>query len=257
VPVRLVGKTEYLGSSDSNLTSVSASELAYCKIKLFRDKGAERKLANDRLHVEQALQKLDQQIQQLENDDLGTASNSINSHKKKKRNNSVATSGSDSSPQRRHRRDWSISSSSSNPRTQREELARKQEKRTSILAMPASIHPVSQFSLTGDPADDPSLPSSIAPQSQWEAPGVNGPVVMEEPTKVISALRRSPTLSQISSLSGTGSEASPVVQPMTPPDPLFGRRLRVHAATREVDAMDVDPYYVPQPRPTIRPGMIL
>lgn len=256
VPVRLVGKTEYIGDNDSRVRRVNASELAYCKIKLFRDKGAERKLANDRLHVEQALQKLDHQIQQLENDDIGNSSSS-NSHKKKKRNNSVA---SDASPQqRRHRRDWSISSTSSNPRTQREELARKQEKRASILSMPASIQPVSKFSLVGDPADDPSLPfSSIAPQSQWEAPGVNIPIVTEEqPSKVTSALRRSPTLSQISSLSASASEHSPVVQPMTPPEPMFvpGRKLRVHTVTRDVDAMDVDPFYVPQPHPTIRPAL--
>src|ERR1700733_8133026 len=111
VPVRLVAKTEYLGSSESNtFQNTVASELAYCKIKLFRDKGAERKLANDRQHLERAIEKLRQSAEQITR---GAAEPPPVTNKKKKRHSFGGASASEvtsNSPQRRHRRDWSISS---------------------------------------------------------------------------------------------------------------------------------------------------
>jgi hypothetical protein len=274
VPVRLVSKTEFLGSKDSTFQNNMASELAYCKIKLFRDKGAERKLANDRQHLERAVEKLRQQAQQLT---MGTPDPTQHISSKKKKRHSFAGMPSEepvSSPQRRHRRDWSISSAAStssaslNPRSQQDEVQRKLDKAVAMESMFASIRPHSVFSLLGDPVDDPSLSASpIAPQSQWEAPGIP---YTAEPEKLNSG---SPALSQTSFSSVTSeklqfSGASPLVHPLSPPDasarmlgmvmaPQLTQKVHVQAATKDVDAMDVDPFYVPMPLPSIRPGTFL
>lgn len=275
VPVRLVAKTEYLGlATDSAFQHSPASELAYCKIKLFRDKGAERKLANDRHHLERAIDKLKQQAQQLT---LGTSDGSPN--KKKKRHSFSAEPAIQGSPtQRRHRREWSFSSNASalsasgNPRSQEDEIQRKLDKTVAMEAMFSSIHPVSELSLIGDSADDPSLAiSPIAPQTQWDAPGIVATYPAVESDKLTGALQRSsPALSQTSFSSATseklGYTGSPLVHPLSPPDaPVrvnamvastqLSQKIRVQAATKEIDAMDVDPFYVPTPAPTIRPAI--
>jgi hypothetical protein len=129
---------------------------------------------------------------------------------------------------------------------------------------------VSMFSLLGDPADDPGLPfSPIAPQSQWEAPGVVAPYPESEKLTVNTAQRSSPALSQTSFSSVTSDKmtygSSPLVHPLSPPDASarmagmtgpsqLTHKVHVQAATKDVDAMDVDPFYVPMPLPSIRPG---
>ena len=279
VPVRLVAKTEYLGTTDSNFQNAVASELAYCKIKLFRDKGAERKLANDRQHLERAIEKLRQQAQQVT---TGTsdAPQQI-SNKKKKRHSPGGASAPEShmtSPQRRHRRDWSISSNAStisnngNPRSQQDEAQRKLDKAIAMESMFSSIHQTSVFSLFGDPSDDPGLPfSPIAPQSPWEAPGVSTTYAPEE--KLAGTVQRSsPALSQTSFCSMTsdklGYSGSPLVHPLSSPDSTarmtgmtaptqLSQKVHVQAATKDIDAIHVDPFYVPLPLQTPRPGTIL
>jgi hypothetical protein len=279
VPVRLVAKTEYLGSSESNtFQNTIAAELAYCKIKLFRDKGAERKLANDRQHLERAIEKLRHQAQQITN---GTAEPPQTVPNKKKKRHSFgganAPEVTSNSPQRRHRRDWSISSNAStssangNPRSQEDEIQRKLDKALVMESMFSSIHLVSMFSLLGDPADDPGLPfSPIAPQSQWGAPGVVAPYPESEKLTVNTAQRSSPALSQTSFSSVTSDKmtygSSPLVHPLSPPDASarmagmtgpsqLTHKVHVQAATKDVDAMDVDPFYVPMPLPSIRPAI--
>jgi hypothetical protein len=277
VPVRLVAKTEFLGSQESGFQTNLASELAYCKIKLFRDKGAERKLANDRQHLERAVEKLRQQAQQLT---MGSPDpNQHTSSKKKKRHSfSGQSTESNTSPHRRHRRDWSISSTAStnstnmNPRSQQDEIQRKLDKAHVMESMFASIRPISVFSLIGEPVDDPSLSfSPIAPQSQWEAPGIP---FSSEPEKLIStsgAQRGSPALSQTSFSSVTSDKyigGSPLVHPLSPPDASskmvgmmvpsqLSQKIHVQAATKDIDAMDVDPFYIPMPLPSVRPGISL
>lgn len=279
VPVRLVAKTEFLGTGDSAFQGPVASELSYCKIKLFRDKGAERKLANDRQHLERAIEKLRQQAQQLTMD-TSDASQPV-TNRKKKRHSVSGVSMTESymiSPQRRHRRDWSISSNASslsagaNPRSQQDEVQRKLDKAMIMDSMFSSIRPTSVFSLAGDPADDPSLPlSPIAPQSQWEAPGMG--VTFAAETTVTNAQRGSPAMSQTSFSSHTSEKVayaatSPLVHPVSPTNGTtrmtgitspsrMSQRTHVQAATRDIEAIGVDPYYVPLPAPTIRPGINL
>lgn len=278
VPVRLVAKTEFLGTRDSStFQNTSASELAYCKIKLFRDKGAERKLANDRQHLERAIEKLRQQAQQVT---TGNADSPTVNSKRKKRHSFTAAStidASSTSPQRRHRRDWSISSTAStsstagNPRSQEDEVQRKLDKAHAMETMFASIRPVSLFSLIGDPADDPSLSfSPIAPQSQWEAPGIGIAYPPEVEKLTVNPQRSSPALSQTSFSSITSEKipfagSSPLVHPLSPPNaasmmvgmmgPQLSQKVHVQAISKDLDAMDVDPFYVPLPAPTIRPAL--
>jgi hypothetical protein len=274
VPVRLVAKTEYLGSQESGFQNNLAAELAYCKIKLFRDKGAERKLANDRQHLERAVEKLRQQAEQLT---IGSPDPNQNASSKKKKRHSFngPSAESNTSPQRRHRRDWSISSNTStnstnmNPRSQQDEIQRKLDKAHAMETMFASIRPVSIFSLIGESSDDPGLSfSPIAPQSQWEAPGIP---FSSEPEKLnaTSAQRGSPALSQTSFSSVTSDKyigGSPLVHPLSPPNatskmvgmivPQLPQKMQVQAATKDIDAMDVDPFYVSMPLPSVRPGTI-
>ncbi|KAL2163408.1 hypothetical protein VTH06DRAFT_5465, partial [Thermothelomyces fergusii] len=67
IPVRLCAKTQQLpADSSSPGDSTYAPEICYCKVKLFRDHGAERKLSNDVAHVRKTIDKLKQQIAQAE-----------------------------------------------------------------------------------------------------------------------------------------------------------------------------------------------
>ena len=67
IPVRLCAKTEIL-SSGSPQSPPEQSEICFCKVKLFRDHGAERKLASDILHIKKTIEKLKQQANQVEGD---------------------------------------------------------------------------------------------------------------------------------------------------------------------------------------------
>ena len=210
---------------------------------------------------------------------MGTAETTPQvTNKKKKRHSFTAASSQEStSPQRRHRRDWSISSTTSatsasgNPRSQEDDVQRKLDKAVAMESMFASIRPTSVFSLRGDPTDDPSTSfSPIAPQSQWEAPGMavqySGEV--EKLGFKANTQRGSPALSQTSFSSVTSDKlySSPLVHPLSPPDgntrilgmmtPMqLSSKVHVQAASKDLDAMDVDPFYIPVSLPTIHPGI--
>lgn len=83
IPLRLCTKTELLPTNgtaikpeldpaaspdpaDSTGASPEPAELVHCKIKLFRDHGAERKLSNDIMHVNKLIDKAQQQLAQAE-----------------------------------------------------------------------------------------------------------------------------------------------------------------------------------------------
>ena len=66
VPVRLVSQTQmHQCKKSSDLYDLSLSDTSYSLIKLFRDRGAERKLANDKHHLERSISKLRTHTQQL------------------------------------------------------------------------------------------------------------------------------------------------------------------------------------------------
>ena len=59
-PVRLCVKTEMIQPDDC--TFEHKPEVCFCKVKLFRDHGAERKLSNDAAHVNKTIEKLKKQV---------------------------------------------------------------------------------------------------------------------------------------------------------------------------------------------------
>ncbi|KAJ5337409.1 CP2 transcription factor [Penicillium brevicompactum] len=120
IPVRLCATTELL-SPGEELDVTRDMELAYCKVKLFRDHGAERKRSNDVDHVKKTIEKLKQQVSQAE---MGGGF----VMRKRGNNASATTKGID-----------------------------RPSKLAIMREMFSSIGSVSIFALRGDQADDPDL----------------------------------------------------------------------------------------------------
>ncbi|KAF3030592.1 hypothetical protein E8E15_008931 [Penicillium rubens] len=144
IPVRLCAKTELLSPGEEAGVSRD-TELSYCKVKLFRDHGAERKLSNDVAHVKKTIDKLKQQISQAE---MGGFT------KRKRGNNASAAKGSDKSSS--HKRTWSLDSEDVPPEkvSLEDDL---QAKLATMQEMFSSTRSVSIFGLRGDKFDDPDL----------------------------------------------------------------------------------------------------
>jgi CP2 transcription factor len=156
IPVRLCAKTQTLGSGSPH-SSPETSEVAYCKVKLFRDHGAERKLSNDVAHVKKTIDKLKQQIAQAETGmkDFG----------KRKRASSMSSKGQPSQRPgkvQKHKRTWSMSSTSSaGGRVPMEEDLHF--KLQTMQDMFTSTRPVSILYLRGAEEDDPDLHPVMLP----------------------------------------------------------------------------------------------
>lgn len=151
IPVRLCAKTELLLDTMSpNSPRQPAHEICYCKVKLFRDHGAERKLSNDVAHVKKTIDKLNQQIAQLE---LG-----MRDVGKRKRSGSFSKAGGPQRPGKvlKHRRTWSISSATSTGArgSSEEDL---HVKLMTLQDMFTSTRPASVLFLRGTEQDDPDL----------------------------------------------------------------------------------------------------
>lgn len=150
IPVRLCAKTETV-TTGSPRSGPEYSEVAFCKVKLFRDHGAERKLSNDVAHVKKTIDKLKQQIAQAETGmkDFG------------KRKRTASTTVKSQPSQRpgkvqKHKRTWSMSSASSaGGRVPIEEDLHY--KLQTMQDMFTSTRPVSILYLRGSEQDDPDL----------------------------------------------------------------------------------------------------
>lgn len=152
IPVRLCTKTKLL-SADAVVPADTKPETCYCKVKLFRDHGAERKLSNDVAHVKKSIEKLKQQIAQAEN--------GMKDFSKRKRSGGISKSGDPHRPGKvqKHKRTWSMSSTSSagggGIRMSLEEDLRF--KLQTLQDMFTSTRPVSVLYLRGEDLDDPDL----------------------------------------------------------------------------------------------------
>lgn len=150
IPVRLCAKTELLTSVPGSPPE-TAKELCYCKVKLFRDHGAERKLSNDIAHVKKTIDKLKQQIAQVESGmkDFG----------KRKRSGSISKSTAPQRPGKvpKHKRTWSMSSASSVSGTRAPAEEDLHLKLATLQDMFSSTRPASVLYLKGDEHDDPDL----------------------------------------------------------------------------------------------------
>ncbi|THY25817.1 hypothetical protein D6D01_04869 [Aureobasidium pullulans] len=187
IPVRLCTKTELLLDSMSP-SQQPAHEVCYCKVKLFRDHGAERKLSNDVAHVKKLIDKMNQQISQIES--------GMRDSSKRKRSGSI--SKVNAIPQRpgkvpKHKRTWSMSSTASTGRSSAEEDL--QMKLIGLQDMFGSTRPISVLFLRGAEEDDPDLhPVSLSGDSQgltrvdtsdtnmWDGQSNKGSSAMVSPT---------------------------------------------------------------------------
>lgn len=149
IPVRLCAKTEKMLPAYSDSPSDHHPEVCYAKVKLFRDHGAERKLANDVAHVKKTIEKLKQQISQAES--------GMPTFGKRKRSGSMAKP-SVKGPGKvvKHKRTWSMDSDGEAPAqsTPEEDLVMKL---TTMQDMFSSTRPVSVLYLRGSREDDPDL----------------------------------------------------------------------------------------------------
>ena len=158
IPVRLCAKTEIISSGTPDSPPEPTAEVCFCKVKLFRDHGAERKLSNDVAHIKKTIDKLKQQISQVESGmkDFG----------KRKRSGSMAIKSGSHRPGKvqKHRRTWSISSQGSSGRPAAEEDLH--QKLATMQDMFTSTRPVSVLYLRGYEQDDPDLyPVALPGQS--------------------------------------------------------------------------------------------
>lgn len=167
IPVRLCAKTS-LYPADSSPTAApsenQAAEICYCKVKLFRDHGAERKLSNDVAHVKKSIDKLKQQIAQAES--------GMKDFSKRKRGSAAQNKGMDAQgPGKviKHKRTWSMSSTSSagggnggggGRLSIEDDLHLKLQ---TLQDMFTSTRPVSVLYLRGEEGDDPDLNPVILP----------------------------------------------------------------------------------------------
>lgn len=159
IPVRLCAKTEIISSGTPDSPPGPSAEVCYCKVKLFRDHGAERKLSNDVAHIKKTIDKVKQQIAQVE---TGT-----NEFGKRKRSGSIVSRSANSRPSKvpKHKRTWSISSQGSTGRTLVDPDLHT--KHANIQAMFTSTRPVSLLYLKGLEQDDPDVyPVSLPGEPQ-------------------------------------------------------------------------------------------
>lgn len=149
IPVRLCAKTELLSPGDDSGTA-RESEVCYCKVKLFRDHGAERKLSNDVAHVKKTIEKLKQQVAQAE---MGGGF----SKRKRGSNATAGMKGADRSMKAsKHKRTWSMSSQDGQP----EKVSLEDDMQAKLAMMQemfSSTRNMSILALRGDKEDDPDL----------------------------------------------------------------------------------------------------
>ena len=282
IPVRFCTKTEQISSGTPDSPPAADPEVSYCKVKLFRDHGAERKLSNDIAHVKKTIDKLKQQIAQVESGmkDVG----------KRKRTASMAGKVGGERPGKiaKHRRTWSVSSQGSTGRPAPEEDLH--QKLAAMQDMFTSTRPVSVLYLKGMEDDDPDLfPVSLPPdplsldtskdglrrQSSWDPKpsrdASNSESSLESPLVSARTVGDNPSVRKSSTFRSTrnysGDWPLSAIEPGTDYTAGFDmgltddgpakvkRRKRDHddGMPDWLEALGVDPSYVPPPEPEDKP----
>ncbi|PGG95256.1 hypothetical protein GX51_08298 [Blastomyces parvus] len=135
ISVRLCAKTEVISTGHGDPPLEDRPEVCYCKVKLFRDYGAERKLSNDVAHVKKLIDKLKQLISQSD---------------RRKRSGSFVKGKIT-----KHKRAWSGESSNASGKSTLEEDL--QNMLRIFEDMFSSTRPFNALNLKGDAHDDPDL----------------------------------------------------------------------------------------------------
>lgn len=269
IPVRLCAKTEKFAPAFSENSAEHHGEVCYAKVKLFRDHGAERKLANDVAHVKKTIEKLKQQISQAES--------GMPTFGKRKRSGSIVKpAGKGPGKVVKHKRTWSMDSDGEAPvqATPEEDLVMKL---TAMQDMFSSTRPVSLLYLRGDPEDDPDLCpvhlsgdqhdlASLTRQETWESkpsagstPNTSNAIsptsssnVMVSPhlAQAIFQPRPCHELPKRGSLDGPASHSSLSQSPAQP----VSRPMAAFAETRPIQVLGIDTSYQAPPERVTRPG---
>jgi hypothetical protein len=283
IPVRLCAKTELVSDIVGSPQGKPDAELCFCKVKLFRDHGAERKLSNDVAHVKKTIDKLKQQIAQVESGmkDFG----------KRKRSSSISKGTVSSRPGKvaKHKRTWSMSSASSNSGARAPAEEDLHIKLAALQDMFSSTRPVSVLYLQGDEQDDPDLhpvqlvssPQELskldtaADAQMWE--GQSGGSSMVSPTPSSQSLhsdkRRASSFqrpkpfqppSRMSSNEWRNTPQTATADLKGLPTIHAGSDVPTkvqrpyndeHALSGWIEALGVDQTYQPPPEPMFKPGM--
>jgi len=243
IPVRLCAKTELISPGEEAGVSQEA-EVAYCRVKLFRDHGAERKLSNDVAHVKKTIEKLKQQIAQAE---MGGG------FSKRKRGSQAAPTmkGPDRNIKpSKHKRTWSMSSQDQPDKLSQEDDL--QSKLAMMQDMFSSTRPVSVLALRGDEQDDPDLyPVRLPAEGDF--------VKMETLSRQNTGASQSVESLILSPISSNVSLNSPYMNGRRLPGkelkkPTAIARVAGDSRTEYIEAIDVDPTYRPpaesRPKPS-------
>ncbi|KAK4959672.1 hypothetical protein LTR66_012986, partial [Elasticomyces elasticus] len=288
IPVRFCAKTELIGSPALPLLQRSNPEISYCKVKLFRDHGAERKLSNDVAHVKKIIDRLTEQTARAE-----TGTGNLG---KRKRSGPTLKAIANTRPGKvpKNKRTWSMSSvGPANVRATVEEdphlkLAALQEmfsstRTTSVLYLrgteqdDSGVHPVH---LVVEPRDLMKTETNDAETPMWNGRSIDttrtsSSIVSPTPSahSLPSVSRRDITLQQRTPF-GTPSCASSnewrnhlhtviadlhssnpqqLVSLPDQPTRVQTRSSRTGTLTGWIEALDVDCSYQPPPERIVKP----
>jgi hypothetical protein len=255
IPVRLCAKTSVHPIDPNQPAADANADISFCKVKLFRDHGAERKLSNDVAHVKKTIDKLKQQIAQAENGlkDFG---------KRKRGSQKTDRPGK----VQKHHRTWSMSSTSSagaRPAAE-DDLHTKLQ---ALQDMFTSTRPVSILYLRGEDLDDPDLhPVSLPGESEVKMDGRDGLGWRERSgqNSVAASSMVSPSPSSLSlasqvSAAGPSGQWSAAVDGSDSGPNSLDKPVRVDKTDGAgnlvgwIEALGVDSSYRPPPEKTAKP----
>jgi hypothetical protein len=274
IPVRLCAKTELITETTGSPQQGLDAELCYCKVKLFRDHGAERKLSNDVAHVKKTIDKLKQQIAQVESGmkDFGISKSSASTRPGKVP---------------KHKRTWSMSSASDNQATRAPAEEDLHIKLASLQDMFSSTRPVSVLYLKGEEQDDPDihpvlLSATLQELSKLDT-NVDAPMWEGQDSQTASVVSPTPSTQSLQSEKRRTSFQRP--RPFQPPSRMSSNEWRSlpqtatgdlksmggvqagadvptkvqrpysddHALSGWIEALGVDQTYQPPPEPMLKP----
>ncbi|KAJ5287948.1 hypothetical protein N7478_003634 [Penicillium angulare] len=231
IPVRLCAKTELLSPGEESGASRD-SEVCYCKVKLFRDHGAERKLSNDVAHVKKTIDKLKQQIAQAE---MGGGFG------KRKRGSTAATNVKSDRSKPKHKRSWSIGSQDGSDKLSLEDDL--QAKLAMMQDMFSSTRSLSILALRGEDRDDPDLYPVRLPAEGESAKSDTLNRQNPSASQAMESLILSPTSSNASLNSPRISSAQFMKERNSTAIPRVESTDRVSQGF--IEAVDIDPTYRP------------
>ena len=264
IPVRLCAKTSTLPAEGSSPATDSTPEICFCKVKLFRDHGAERKLSNDVAHVKKSIEKIKQQIAQAESGlkDFGKRKRGLTSQSKSQERPGKV---------QKHKRTWSMSSASSGGGGNSGGASRVpieedlHFKLQALQDMFTSTRPVSILYLRGDELDDPdlhpvSLPGEPTDLTKVEARDSSAWQNRSERNSVTGSSLMSPSPSSMS-LQSLPSGAAGGSQWVDAHGGDASSRRRSDNVTKVpkqgdggwIEAVGVDPAYRPPPEKAVKP----